>query len=140
MGEDPLVKPPQLRPRLDTELLGEHPAQTRGGCERRLLLAGHVERAQPPLPQRLAVGVFDDQRDQVRDDLVRVAGSEQDVEAVLLERHAHLGEPGADRLQPSGVGDAVVGCAPPATQCVVSDPGTGRRRRRWWCPRQRRLR
>ena len=122
VGEDPLVQPPQLRPRLDTELLGEHPAQLVEGRERRLLPAGHVERAQPPLPQRLAIGVLDDQRDQIRDDPVRVAGGEQDVEAVLLERHAHLGEPGADRLQPSGVGDAVVGCAPPATQCVVGDP------------------
>ena len=72
VGEDPLVQPPQLRPRLDTELLGEHPAQLVEGCERRLLAQEHVERAQPPLPQRLAIGVLDDQRDQVRDDPVRV--------------------------------------------------------------------
>ena len=78
------MQPPQLRPRLDTELVGEDPAQLVERRERRLLAAGRVERAQPALPQRLAVGVLGEQRDQVRDDPVRVAGGQQGVEAVLL--------------------------------------------------------
>ena len=122
VGEDLLVQAAQLRPRLDTQFVGEGAAQLVERRERRLLTSGRVERAQPALPERLAVGVLGEQGDQVRDDPVRIPGGQQGVEAVLLQRHAHLGEPGADRFQPSGVRDAVVGRAAPAAQRVVGDP------------------
>ena len=81
-------------------------------------------RAVLPLRERLALGVLDDQRDQIRDDPVRAAKGELNVETALaLERRRAPRRAGArTRLQPSGVGDAVVGRAALGTQCVVCDP------------------
>ena len=138
VGEDLLVQPAQCRPRLDTEFVGENAAQLVERRECRLLAARGVERPQPQLPQRLEVGVLGDQRHQVRDGTVGVAGGQQGGQAVLGHDDAHLGEPAADRVQPPGVRDAVIRRAAPAAQGVVGDPqrvgrvrgGVGRRRGR----------
>ena len=83
--EDHALHPPQLRPRLDAELVHQQPAARAHRLERLRLPAGSVQRQHQLRAQALAERVLGDQRAQLADQ-VRVAPACQVSREPLLDR------------------------------------------------------
>ena len=97
MREDRLLQPPQLGPRLEPQLVGEHAPRLLERLERVRLAAAAVERQHQLPPQPLAEGVVGERRAERRRELAMLAERERDLE-LLLERVD------AQRLEPARLG------------------------------------
>ena len=97
VGEDRLLQPPELRPRLEPQLVGEHAPRLLERLERVGLAAAAVEREHQLSPQPLPEGVVRERRTERRRELAMLAEREPDLE-VLLERVD------VQRLEPARLG------------------------------------
>ena len=97
MREDRLLEPPELGPRLEPQLVGEHAPRLLEGLERIRLAAAAVERQHQLPPQPLPERVVRQRRTERRRELPMLAEREPDLE-VLLERVD------VQRLEPARLG------------------------------------
>ena len=95
--EDRLLEPPELRPRLEPQLVREHAPRLLEGLERIRLAAAAVERQHQLPPQPLPERVVDERRAERRRELAVLAEREPDLE-LLLERVD------VQRLEPARLG------------------------------------
>ena len=112
--EDRLLEPPQLRPRLDPELVDEQPAPLAHHLERLRLPAAAVEREHQVRAHALAQRVLGHQRPQLADQVGVAAARELRAHPLLDRLHPQLLQPRDLALRE--VVEAVVGERRPAPQ------------------------
>ena len=83
MSEDRLLQPPQLRPRLQPQLLLQHPPRLLKALERVRLPAAPVEREHQLRPQPLSERILLDGGTELRHDLAMLAERERRLELLL---------------------------------------------------------
>jgi hypothetical protein len=118
VGEDRLLEPPQLGPRLEPELVGEYAPRLLERLECVGLAAAAIERQHELPPQPLPEGVVCERRPERRRELAMLPERKRDLE-LLLERID------AQSLEPAGLG-AEPGCAGQTLQRRAAPEGQRR--------------
>ena len=114
--EDRLLEAPELRSRLEAQLVGEHAPCLLERLERVRLPPAAVERQHQLAPQPLPERVVCDRRAQRRDQLPVLSERERNLELLLERVHTQRLEPARLGVEPRRAGEALQGRTPPEVE------------------------
>ena len=123
--EDRLLEPPELGPRLEPELVREHPPRLLEDLERIRLAPAAVERQHQLPPQPLAERVVGERRTKGRHELAMLAERERDLELLLERIDVERLEAARLRVEPRRPGQPLQRRPAPQRRCRRHGVGRG---------------